>query len=107
LTAAEANYDIVLGLPFHKYKFDEAAAARAAGASSPSTSEIANTHVTLLSPTAAVIAYDRLIRRTTHKGATVVAETRAWALDKATGRWKQAHFHRSPKPGAAAAPKAA
>lgn len=96
-TAAEASYALLTGLDFHKFKFDEAAAARAAAPGAPpSSSTMAGVAVHVLSPKSAVVAYDRVVQRPGGAAAKTVAETRVWQVDDG-GRWRQVHFHRSAK----------
>ena len=97
---AESRFALVRGLPFHRYYFDLAAAAGAGagGAAPAAASTIANADVRLLSPTSAVIAFDRLVQKP--DGSTAAyGETRVWQLQRG-GRWRQVHFHRTAQPKA-------
>lgn len=85
----ESNEEVVKGHGFHKYYFDEAAAAGGAGEASQST--IVNPQVHMLSGKAAVIAYTRLVQR--GGKTTSYGETRVWQFEE--GAWKNLHFHRS------------
>lgn len=99
LPAAEAAFKLVHGLKFHEYNFNKMRA-RSSGTGATSSSEIVNPTVHLLAPTAAVIAYDRVVHRA-GKPDTTVAETRGLVFTG--GHWKQAHFHRSDPAAEAAA----
>lgn len=97
---AESNYEVVTGLPFHKYYFDQAAAKRTAaaaagGAGTPfpaSQSTLASPSVKLLSGKVAVVTANRVVQRPDRTDQ--YGETRVWHYKE--GRWQQVHFHRSP-----------
>jgi hypothetical protein len=142
----ESSGQVVTGLDFHKFYFDAAAAAKAAGGAKPPSqvrrpplrvscarlcvrhvlwclpacaagsrrllcktvplltplrpplplllqSAMAGVSVRLVSPRVAVVAYTRLVQRTTG-GTGASSETRVWVFE--AGVWRNAHFHRSP-----------
>lgn len=86
----EARGHLVEGLEFHEYYFALGPDRR------PRTTTIAQPHVRMLGPDAAVIAYTRLVQKLDADGAPVVAfsqETRVW--QRRDDRWRHVHFHRS------------
>ncbi|WP_254513276.1 DUF4440 domain-containing protein [Anatilimnocola floriformis] len=89
---AEARGQLVAGMPFHKYYFDQ-----------PGTPQkpakvvtMTQPHVRLLGDSGAVLCYVRLNQSLDATGSpqtSKVEETRVW--QKINGAWKHVHFHRS------------
>lgn len=88
----EADGHLVAGLEFHEFYF------RLADGSKPmhlNTTMVAP-HVRLLSESAALVAYVRLVQKLDANGKPITVaseETRLW--QKLGGRWQHVHFHRS------------
>lgn len=89
----EARSHLVHGLPFHEFYFR-------LGEGGPKPKHLTTTmvapHVKLLSDSAAVVAYVRLVQKLDAAGHPVTVqseETRLW--QKLGGRWQHVHFHRS------------
>jgi hypothetical protein len=85
----ETNGHLVAGLPFHKHYFPSNPAV------SEKTTTMAETHVRLLGPDAAVVSYSRLIQDEA-SAVTVSQETRVFQKTE-TGEWLNVHFHRTPQ----------
>lgn len=88
----EASGHLVHGLPFHEFYF------RLADGSKPKhvTTTMASPHVRMLSDSAALVAYVRLVQKLDAAGSPITVrseETRLW--QKLGGRWQHVHFHRS------------
>jgi len=85
----EAPHQLIEGPAFHRFYLSQQPPK--AGL----TTTIVRPHVRICGDTA-VVAYVRLIQSTADDGHTSVqafAETRIW--NRASGTWKQVHFHRS------------
>jgi UMP-CMP kinase len=99
---AESNGQMVKGLGFHKFYFDQNAAASAAAvaagdAAAPAPTQraqstITNPCVRLLGGKGALVTYNRLVQRA--GGTDEFGETRVWVCDD-KGKWRQTHFHRT------------
>ena len=86
----EARGNLVHGMPFHKFYFDNLSHRMAVNTT------IAAPHVRMLGPDAAVGSYVRLQQRMGSDGTPGTGrneETRVW--EKQDGQWKHVHFHRS------------
>jgi len=90
---AEARGQLVVGMPFHRFYFDQP------GEKKPPTRKLAtmsSPHVRMLGTDAAVISYVRLTQSLDAAGAPQTSkfeETRVW--QRIDGEWKHVHFHRS------------
>lgn len=88
---------LVTGLPFHAFYFD---LLQQRDNYVPPTQTIAQPHVRMLGPDAAVVAYVRLqqkIDSASGRPVTVASEeTRVW--QRTQGAWRNVHFHRSSAP---------
>ena len=85
----EAEGNLVEGLDFHKFYFDQP------GAKVSKLSSISSPHIRLMGD-AATVTYIRLVQRFadgTHSS-SATEETRIW--QRQNGQWKHVHFHRSP-----------
>lgn len=90
----EANGNLVEGVEFHKFYFDNVLRQRNA----PTNTTILSPHVHILSAEAACISYVRLTQRIGGNGEPVTdqsEETRVWQLKN--GHWVCVHLHRSSK----------
>lgn len=88
----EANGNLVEGVEFHKFYFDNVLRQRNA----PTNTTILSPHVHILSSDAACISYVRLTQRIGSNGEPVTdqsEETRVWQLKN--GHWVNVHVHRS------------
>lgn len=88
----EAIGNLVEGLEFHKFYFDNVLRQRNA----PTNTTILSPHVHILSAEAACISYVRLTQRIGGNGEPVTdqsEETRVWQLKN--GQWVCVHLHRS------------
>jgi ketosteroid isomerase-like protein len=86
----EAHGQLVEGMPFHRFYFDQG------GVKGPHQTTMASPRVRLMGDVA-VVAYVRLLQRVGTDGtASTLAfeETRVW--QRRQGRWRHVHFHRSP-----------
>ena len=86
----EAAGQLVAGLQFHKFYFD------LGPAKGPRQVTMASPHVRVLGDVA-IVSYVRLIQKLDAAGAMTTAafeETRIW--QRADGKWRHVHFHRSP-----------
>jgi len=94
---SETQGQIVEGLPFHKFFFDQAphgdvAAARPVPPEKNTTT--ASPHVRMIGDSCAVVCYARIVQSTT--GISSSQETRVW--ERGTDRkWRNVHTHRSSK----------
>lgn len=89
----EACGHLVHGLPFHEFYFR-----LGEGGAKPKhlTTTMVAPHVKLLSDSAALVAYVRLVQKLDAAGHPITVrseETRLW--QKVGGRWQHVHFHRS------------
>ena len=90
----EANGNLVEGVEFQKFYFDNVLRQRNA----PTNTTILSPHVHILSAEAACISYVRLTQRIGSNGEPVTdqsEETRVWQLKN--GHWVCVHLHRSSK----------
>ena len=88
----EANGNLVEGVEFHKFYFDNVLRQR----NTPTNTTILSPHVHILSSDAACISYVRLTQRIGSNGEPVTdqsEETRVWQLKN--GHWVNVHVHRS------------
>ena len=86
----EAHSNLVEGMPFHKFYFDNLSFRSAV------QTTIAAPRVRMLGTDAAIVSYIRLIQKMTSAGNAETfqsEETRVW--QKQNGAWKHVHFHRS------------
>ncbi|XP_061566025.1 calcium/calmodulin-dependent protein kinase type II delta chain-like isoform X2 [Cololabis saira] len=90
----EAFTNLVAGIDFHRFFFDNALSIR----KQPIQTILLNPHVHLLGDEAACIAYTRLTQYMQgHMPRTMQSqETRVW--HRRGGRWQNVHFHRSGSP---------
>ena len=88
---------LVEGLPFHKYFFDQAPHGKAAtpphGPPEKNTT-MATPHVRMIGDTCAVVCYARIIQ--SKGGISCSQETRVWQRG-ADAKWRNVHTHRSSK----------
>ena len=85
----EANGHLVEGLPFHRFYFELKSPAK------PPRTTICSPHVRVVGDIA-VASYNRLTQSIDAGGTPVtsaIQETRVW--QRADGRWRLVHFHRS------------
>ncbi len=86
----EARGNLVHGMAFHKFYFDNLSHRLAVNTT------VASPHVRLVGDSAAIISYVRLQQRMATDGMPGTLrheETRVW--EKQNGQWKHVHFHRS------------
>ncbi|KAK3730270.1 hypothetical protein QZH41_016452, partial [Actinostola sp. cb2023] len=86
----ESHGNLVEGLEFHKFYFDNFSR------KSPTNTTILSPHVHILAPNAACISYIRLTQIILPDGQPITnqsEETRVW--QKKNGSWVNVHFHRS------------
>lgn len=86
----EAVGNLVVGMPFHEFYFQQ----ESSGGRHQST--VTSPSVRLLGDDAAVVTYVRLVQLEDDRGrlsTTAFEETRVW--HKHDGNWKHVHFHRS------------
>ncbi len=86
----EARGQLVSGMQFHKYYFDNLSY------STPVNTTMASPHVRLLGPDVAVVSYVRLQQTLSPDGSASTSrheETRIWR--RQADRWIHVHFHRS------------
>lgn len=84
----EAPGQLVQGLDFHRFYFDQG------GIRGPHKTTICSPSVRVMGDVA-VVAYSRLVQRLDNGTATTAAhnETRVWHRE--AGRWRHVHFHRT------------
>ncbi|XP_064603278.1 calcium/calmodulin-dependent protein kinase type II delta chain-like isoform X12 [Liolophura sinensis] len=95
----EALGNLVVGLDFHKFYFDNVPKNN-----KPVNTSILNPHVHLLGEDAACVAYVRLTQYIDRNGIPITTqseESRVW--HRRDGMWQNVHFHRSGSPSVAAA----
>lgn len=86
---AEAEKQLVTGLPFHKFYFD------LPGSGTPRLSSMASPTVRVVG-NVGIVCYARLVQKLDGNGSPVTVssnETRIWRKDN--DGWKHMHFHRS------------
>ena len=85
----EGRGQLIVGMPFHRFYFD------LGKGTGPYQVTMASPHVRWLGNDTAVISYVRLVQKLVGGAPTTVAteETRIW--QRADGKWRHVHFHRS------------